>query len=75
MRASSLDLAVNMSGEMTGRYIHAIELSPAYVDVAVMRWQTFANGQATLEGDGRTFDEIKQQRQAPTGDKAKKKAA
>jgi DNA modification methylase len=44
--------------EMTGRSCHAIELSPAYVDVAVKRWQDFAGKQAILEGDGRTFEEI-----------------
>jgi DNA modification methylase len=48
-----------IAGEMTGRSIHAIELSPAYVDVAVMRWQAFTGAQAKLESDGRTFDEIK----------------
>ncbi|MEY3773878.1 MAG: hypothetical protein RLZZ129_658 [Verrucomicrobiota bacterium] len=47
-----------IAGEMTGRHIHAIELSPAYVDVAVKRWQDFTGQSATLEGDGRTFDEI-----------------
>ena len=30
-----------IAGEMTGRSIHAIELSPTYVDVAVKRWQDF----------------------------------
>lgn len=50
--------------EMTGRACHAIELNPAYVDVAVMRWQDFSNGTAILEGDGRTFDEIKAERLA-----------
>jgi hypothetical protein len=43
---------------MTGRAIHAIELNPAYVDVAVKRWQDFTGKAATLEGDGRTFNEI-----------------
>ena len=47
-----------IAGEMTGRCIHAIELSPAYVDVAVKRWQDFTGQQATLEGDERTFDAI-----------------
>jgi len=49
-----------IAGEMTGRSIHAIELSPAYVDVAVKRWQDFTGKQAVLEGDGRTFNEIGQ---------------
>jgi hypothetical protein len=42
--------------------VHAIEVSPAYVDVAVQRWQAFAGRQATLEGDGRTFGEIANER-------------
>ena len=48
-----------IAGEMTGRSIHAIELNPAYVDVAVMRWQEFTGAEATLESDGQTFNDIK----------------
>lgn len=47
-----------IAAEMTGRHCHAIELNPAYVDVAVLRWQNFTGKQATLDGDGRSFDEI-----------------
>lgn len=47
-----------IAAEMTGRICHAIELNPAYVDVAVQRWQNFTGQQATLEGDGRTFEEV-----------------
>lgn len=47
-----------IAAEMTGRNCHAIELSPAYVDVAILRWQSFSGGIATLEGDGRSFDDI-----------------
>jgi DNA modification methylase len=47
-----------IAGEMTGRHIYAVELNPAYVDVAVKRWQDFTGQQAVLDGDGRTFDEI-----------------
>ena len=43
---------------MTGRAIHAIELNPAYVDVAVARWQAFIGRTAILEDDGRSFAEI-----------------
>jgi DNA modification methylase len=46
-----------IAAEMTGRSCHAIELSPAYVDVAVRRWQAFTGQQATLEADGCTFAE------------------
>jgi hypothetical protein len=48
-----------IAGEMTGRSIHAIELNPAYVDVAVKRWQDFAGKQAVHEASGKTFDEMK----------------
>ena len=51
-----------IAAEMTGRACHAIELSPAYVDVAVKRWQEFTGQQATLECDGRTFAEIEADR-------------
>ena len=34
-----------IAAEMAGRACHAVELSPAYVDVAVLRWQAFT-GQA-----------------------------
>jgi DNA modification methylase len=50
-----------IAGEMAGRSIHAIELSPAYVDVAVTRWQDFTGKQAVRESDGRTFDEVGQE--------------
>lgn len=43
--------------EMTGRACHAIELNPAYVDVAVKRWQDFTGAQAVRESDGLAFDE------------------
>ena len=51
-----------IAAEMTGRACHAIELSPAYVDVAVLRWQAFTGKEATLDGDGRTFNEISTER-------------
>jgi DNA modification methylase len=41
---------------MTGRACHAIELSPAYVDVAVARWQKFTGMDATLEATGEAFE-------------------
>jgi DNA modification methylase len=40
----------------------AIELNPAYVDIAVTRWQNFTGKHAVLEGGEGTFDEIKLQR-------------
>lgn len=52
-----------IAAEMTGRYCHAIELSPAYVDVAVQRWQAFTGRLATLEVNGRSFTEVAEQRE------------
>ena len=51
-----------IAGEMTGRHVYGIELSPVYVDVIVQRWQAFTGLRATLDGDGRAFDEIQAQR-------------
>lgn len=45
-----------IAGEMTGRSIHAIELNPAYVDVAVKRWQDFTGQDAIHAETGKTFD-------------------
>lgn len=44
--------------EMTGRTCHAIELNPAYVDVAVKRWQDFTGQEAIHEATGKTFNEL-----------------
>lgn len=44
--------------EKTGRHARLMELDPRYCDVIVRRWQAFTGKQATLESDGRTFDEV-----------------
>jgi DNA modification methylase len=51
-----------IAAEMTGRTCHAIELSPAYVDVAVRRWQAFTGKAAALEASGMTLAEAAEQR-------------
>ena len=48
--------------EQTGRQCRMMELSEHYVDVIIRRWQDFTGHEATLEGDGRTFAEIAEQR-------------
>lgn len=50
--------------ETSARRCYAMELSPAYVDVAVMRWQAYTGRAAVLEGGGR-FDEEAAARGAP----------
>lgn len=52
-----------IAAEMSGRVCHAIELDPAYVDVAVERWQAFTGEVAVLEGTGRSFAETAAERQ------------
>jgi len=44
-----------IAGEMTGRAIYAMELSPAYVDMCICRWQNFTGEQAKLESTGEFF--------------------
>jgi hypothetical protein len=50
-----------IAAEMTGRACHAIELSPAYIDVAVTRWQNFT-GQTVTRETGETFAEAAEDR-------------
>ena len=47
-----------IAAEKTGRQGRLVELDPAYCDVVVQRWQRFSGRAATLDGDGRTYDEI-----------------
>ncbi|MBB4267610.1 DNA-methyltransferase [Roseospira visakhapatnamensis] len=51
-----------MAGEANGRRVFAMEISPAYVDVAIERWQEATGREATLEGDGRTFAAVREER-------------
>lgn len=47
-----------IAAQSAKRICFAIELDPAYVDVAVLRWQAFTDQDAVLDGDGRRFSEI-----------------
>jgi DNA modification methylase len=51
-----------IAAETTGRTCLGIELNPAYVDVAVERWQRFTGQVAVLEATGQCFDEVKAER-------------
>ena len=55
-----------IAAQTTGRVCLGIELNPAYVDVAVQRWQDFTGEVAVLDGEDRTFDDLKAER-APDG--------
>jgi DNA modification methylase len=54
------------AAELTERVCCGNELDPKYVDVIVQRWQTLSGKQATLDGDGRTFEEIREERRKAT---------
>jgi DNA modification methylase len=54
------------AAEVTERVCYGMELDPKYVDVVVQRWQTLAGSKATLDGDGRTFDAIAEERGSET---------
>jgi DNA modification methylase len=47
-----------IAAETCGRICLGLELSPAYTDVIVMRWQNLTGAQATLAGDGRSFTAV-----------------
>ena len=48
--------------ERRNRSARLMEIDPCYADVIVRRWQQYTGKKATLEGDGRTFEEIAEQR-------------
>ncbi len=51
-----------ISCEKNHKTCRMMELDEKYCDVIVTRWQEYTGRKATLEGDGRTFDEIKAER-------------
>jgi len=50
------------AAETTARVCYGIELDPKFTDVVVQRWQGMTGKKATLDGDGRTFQEIADER-------------
>ncbi|MFC3616083.1 DNA methyltransferase, partial [Lutimaribacter marinistellae] len=51
-----------IAAETCGRVCHAMELDPAYVDVAVRRWEEFTGAAATLDGETRSFADLAAER-------------
>ncbi|HMR35905.1 site-specific DNA-methyltransferase [uncultured Paracoccus sp.] len=47
-----------IAAETTGRVCYGIELNPAYVDVAITRWQNLTGQAAVLEGTDKTFADL-----------------
>lgn len=50
------------AAELAERVCCGLELDPKYVDVVVERWQRLTGEQAKLDGDGRTFEQMKAER-------------
>jgi DNA modification methylase len=46
------------AAELTERVCCGLELDPKFVDVIVQRWQDLSGKKATLEADGRSFEEV-----------------
>jgi DNA modification methylase len=53
-----------MAAEKVGRRGRGMELEPRYVDVTIRRWEAHTKSEAILDGDGRTFAEVKAERLA-----------
>jgi DNA modification methylase len=51
-----------IAAEKLGRRARLMEIDPPYSDVIVRRWQEYTGGKAMLDGDGRSFDEIRDER-------------
>jgi len=52
-----------IAAEKMARHCFGMDIDPAYVDVAVKRWQEFTGKDATLEATGQTFNDISKDRQ------------
>ena len=51
-----------IAAEKLHRRCRAMEISPAFVDVALRRWEKATGREALLEGAERTFSEIAKER-------------
>jgi DNA modification methylase len=51
-----------IAAELTDRVCYGLEIDPCYVDVIVMRWQELTGKKAVFEADGRTFEQVAEER-------------
>ncbi|MDP5308451.1 site-specific DNA-methyltransferase [Paracoccus spongiarum] len=56
-----------IAAETTGRVCYGIELNPAYVDVAIARWQNLTGQTAVLDGTEQTFADLTTSRRGDHG--------
>jgi DNA modification methylase len=52
--------------ERRGRKARLMEIDCKYADCTISRWQEYTGKKATLDGDGRTFEEIAAERRMAT---------
>jgi DNA modification methylase len=53
-----------IAAELTRRICFGIAINPRYCDVTIERWQRLTGSAAILDGDGRCFADLKDQRVA-----------
>ena len=51
-----------IAAELTERLCYGMEIDPRYVDLIVTRWQDLTGKKAILESDGRTFEQVAEER-------------
>jgi DNA modification methylase len=51
-----------VAAEKSGRRCFGVEIEPRYCDLIIGRWQAATGGEATLDGDGRSFAEVADER-------------
>jgi DNA modification methylase len=51
-----------IAAELTQRICYGLEIDPGYVDIVVTRWQRLTGNRATLQSDGRPFEEVSAER-------------
>src|SRR6266851_10317967 len=62
LRRPARSWLMQRSVERRNRSARRMEIDPCYADVIVRRWQDYTGKKATLEGGGRTFEGIAEQR-------------
>ena len=59
-----------LAAEFTKRIAYGIEIEPAYIDVAIRRWETMSGEDALLASTGLSFSQVSAERAAATDNAA-----
>ena len=52
-----------IAAELTDRVCYGLDIDPGYADVIVTRWEELTGKKAVLDADGRTFEQIAEERE------------